>query len=97
MTRIRLDLGGPSGNAFVILGYATSLGRQFGMSEEEVTDLHNRMTGRAFAALGKGTDYEHLVRTFHEAFPIVELYADRDIGLPEDLCEIITNKEIYEL
>lgn len=97
MTRIRLDLGGEKGNAFVILGLARNLGRQMGMSEDETTDLQDRMTGKVFAALGKGTDYEHLVRTFHEAFPIVELYADRDIGLPEDLCEIITNREIYEL
>lgn len=54
--RIVIDLTGPSGNAFVLLGHAASLGKQLGM---DVKALTREMTSG---------DYEHLVQVFDEKF-----------------------------
>ena len=99
MTTIRLDLGGEKGNAFVILGIAKNLGRQLDMTEDAIRDLLDLMTRESWMALGGSSEdgYEHLVRTFSEAFPFVEIYADHDIGLPADVCKIISNPDVIEL
>lgn len=63
---IEIDLTGPDGNAFVLLGIANRLARQLGYSREEINDLINEM---------KGSDYEYLIQTFDDHFgKFVTLY-----------------------
>lgn len=62
-TGIEIDLTGPQGNAFFLLGTAVNLGRQLGLNTEKVCEEM------------KGGDYEHLVETFDKYFGnIVTLY-----------------------
>ena len=58
-TEITIDLTGPQGNAFSLMGTAKSLGRQLGMDNEEIKAIHSDMTSG---------DYEHLVEVFDEHF-----------------------------
>lgn len=59
-TKIQLDLGGPHGNAFVLCGYARSLGKDvLGLDEAEVRAITTEMRS--------GT-YKHLVETFDKHF-----------------------------
>ena len=51
-----INLDGPEGNSFVLLGYARKLARQVGLDSERV---HIEMTAG---------DYSHLVRTFDKYF-----------------------------
>jgi hypothetical protein len=55
-TGIEIDLTGPQGNAFFLLGTAVNLARQLGMSSEKICEEM------------KGGDYEHLVNTFDRHF-----------------------------
>ena len=60
---IEIDLTGPQGNAFFLLGTAVNLARQLGLNSEEVC-------GKM-----KEGDYEHLVETFDNYFgDFVTLY-----------------------
>ena len=53
---IEIDLTGPDGNAFVLIGTATRLAKQLGLDADEIkTEM---MSG----------DYEHLVNTFDKHF-----------------------------
>ena len=62
-TGIEIDLTGPQGNAFFLLGTAVNLARQLGLSSEKVCEEM------------KEKDYEHLVQTFDKYFGnIVTLY-----------------------
>jgi hypothetical protein len=62
-TGIEIDLTGPQGNAFFLLGTAMNLARQLGLNSEEVC-------GKM-----KEGDYEHLVQTFDNYFgDFVTLY-----------------------
>jgi hypothetical protein len=62
-TGIEIDLTGPQGNAFFLLGTAVNLARQLGLNSEEVC-------GKM-----KEGDYEHLVQTFDTYFgDFVTLY-----------------------
>ena len=62
-TGIEIDLTGPQGNAFFLLGTAVNLARQLGLNSEEVC-------GKM-----KEGDYEHLVQTFDNYFgDFVTLY-----------------------
>ena len=62
-TSIEIDLTGPQGNAFFLLGTAVNLARQLGLSSEKVCEEM------------KEKDYEHLVQTFDKYFGnIVTLY-----------------------
>lgn len=62
-TGIEIDLTGPQGNAFFLLGTAMNLSRQLGLNSEEVC-------GKM-----KEGDYEHLVQTFDNYFgDFVTLY-----------------------
>ena len=100
MRKIRLDIGGEKGNAFYIMGTVERLCRSEGRDDPsaEARDICARMRGDSFSKLGgKGNDYEGLLRVFISEFPYVELYATHDIGLPEDLCTIDEDPEIYEL
>ena len=53
---IEIDLTGPQGNAFYLLGTAVNLGRQLGLNTEKVCEEM------------KSGDYEHLVNTFDKHF-----------------------------
>ena len=59
MGPIVIDLTGPDGNAFVLIGMAKRLGRQLGMSQEDITGLQTRMMSG---------DYENLLNEFDKAF-----------------------------
>jgi len=56
---IVIDLTGPDGNAFVLLGTARDLARKIGYSKEESDALQARMTSG---------DYENLLKEFDKAF-----------------------------
>lgn len=61
--KIEIDLTGPDGNAFFLLGTASSLSKQLGLDSKKI---QNEMM--------KG-DYEHLVKTFDKHFgEFVTLY-----------------------
>ena len=63
---IEIDLTGPQGNAFFLLGTASNLAKQLGYSKEQIDDLLEDM---------KSGDYEHLVEVFDDKFGmIVTLY-----------------------
>ena len=63
---IEIDLTGPQGNAFFLLGTASKLGRQLGWDRDEIEILLRQM---------RNGDYENLVNTFDKYFGnIVTLY-----------------------
>lgn len=53
---IEIDLTGPNGNAFYLLGTAGNLAKQLGLNSKEIQ-----------SEMMKG-DYEHLVETFDKYF-----------------------------
>ena len=62
-TGIEIDLTGPDGNAFVLIGKAGSLSKQLGLDSKVIQS--EMMNG----------DYEHLVNTFDKHFGhLVTLY-----------------------
>ena len=56
-----IDIRGPQGNAFALMGTAKSLARQLGYDADEI--VNEMMQG----------DYEHLLDTFEKYFPVVKL------------------------
>ena len=54
-----IDLNGPEGNAFCLLGTAMSLCKQIGISSERTEEIVDEM---------KSSDYEHLITTFDKYF-----------------------------
>jgi len=58
-SELTIDLTGPDGNAFVLLGFAKSLGSQLGLSALAIQGILEEM---------KLADYEHLVQTFDKHF-----------------------------
>lgn len=56
---IIIDLTGPDGNAFVLMGYAQRFGKQLGWDSVKCQDLVNEMM--------EG-DYEHLLQVFDREF-----------------------------
>lgn len=56
---IVIDLTGPSGNAFALMGRAKSFAKQLGFTQEEITAMLNDMMS---------SDYEHLVQVFDDNF-----------------------------
>lgn len=54
-----IDLTGPDGNAFVLLGQARAFAKQLRYTKEQQKALSEEMT--------KG-DYEHLIQTFDKHF-----------------------------
>jgi hypothetical protein len=100
MKKIRLDLGGPNGNAVFIMTKVQKLCRMEGRENpaEEAKDICARMRGDVFTALGgSGNDYEGLLRVFKDEFPYVELYATYDIGIAKDLYTLDDDPDIIEL
>ena len=62
-TGIKIDLTGPDGNAFFLLGTANNLAKQLGLDKNSIRE-----------EMMKG-DYEHLVNTFDKHFgQFVTLY-----------------------
>ncbi len=57
--KIEIDLTGPEGNAFVLMGYAQRWGRQLGYSEHKIKCIIDEM---------KLTTYEGLLHTFDREF-----------------------------
>ena len=60
--RLVIDLTGPDGNAFVLLGIASNLGKQIGLSKEEIEEIKGRM---------RSGNYENLIEEFDKAFGTV--------------------------
>jgi len=56
---IVIDLTGPDGNAFALMGHAKSFAKQLGFTPEEITAMLNDMMS---------SDYEHLVQVFDDRF-----------------------------
>lgn len=60
---IEIDLTGPQGNAFFLLGTASKLAKQLGLDKKEIIEDM------------KSSDYEHLVEVFDKHFgEFVTLY-----------------------
>ena len=57
--KIEIDLTGPEGNAYVLMGYAQSWGRQLGYSEHKIKCIIDEM---------RLTTYEGLLHTFDREF-----------------------------
>ena len=65
-TTIEIDLTGPEGNAFYILGLAKKLCRDFRMTSQYESQLLDRM---------KSGDYENLIQEFDNSFgEVVTMY-----------------------
>jgi len=61
--KIEIDLTGPQGNAFFLIGTAGNLAKQFGMDSKKITS--EMMSG----------DYENLIEVFDREFgSVVTLY-----------------------
>ncbi len=58
-SEIILDLTGPDGNAFALMGHAMNFGKQLGFSKLAIDGIIEEM---------KLSDYEHLVQTFDKYF-----------------------------
>jgi hypothetical protein len=56
-----IDLSGPDGNAFCLMGYAKDLARQIGVPSTPI--INEMMSG----------DYGNLLKVFEENFPVVTL------------------------
>ena len=54
-----IDLNGPEGNAFYLLGTAMNLCKQIGISVERRDEIIDEM---------RSDDYEHLIQTFDKYF-----------------------------
>ena len=57
-----IDLTGPDGNAFYLLGTAMNLCKKIGISSERTEEILDEM---------KSGDYEHLIRTFDKYFGLI--------------------------
>ncbi len=56
---IVIDLTGPQGNAYVLLGYANDFGKQLGWDSEQREHINAEMTS---------SDYENLIKVFDREF-----------------------------
>ena len=50
---VEINLQGPDGNAYALMAYAKSFGRQIGMSEEIVGKVIDKMTSGDFVKTNK--------------------------------------------
>lgn len=68
MKKIEINLDGPQGNAFYILGCADELGKQLNFSVKKRTKIYEEMTSG---------DYENLLERFEHYFQdLVYIYSD---------------------
>jgi hypothetical protein len=58
-SEIVIDLTGPDGNAFALMGYATRFAKDLDYSKQEIDDLLKKM---------QSGDYENLLKVFDEEF-----------------------------
>lgn len=56
---IVIDLTGPDGNAYALMGYASNFGKQLGWDKVRIQELRNEMMDG---------DYEHLIQVFDREF-----------------------------
>mgnify|MGYP001626964113 CR=1 FL=1 len=56
---IVIDLTGPKGNAFYLMGTAQNLGKQLGLTKEQIKQVITEM---------KSGDYENLIQVFDKHF-----------------------------
>jgi len=56
---IVIDLTGPDGNAYVLIGMASNFGKQLGWDRVKIQELMNEMMDG---------DYDHLVQVFDREF-----------------------------
>ena len=59
---LEIDLDGPSGNSFVLLGKASQLAKQLGLDPKPIIEDM------------KSSDYEHLLSVFEKHFPMITLW-----------------------
>ena len=57
--KLSVDLSGPEGNAFALIGLARKLGKQLGYHKPRIDAIVGQMT--------KG-DYQHLLKVFEDNF-----------------------------
>jgi hypothetical protein len=57
--KLEIDLCGPQGNAYFLMGAVTEYGRQLGMSKQKMNDIIAEM---------KSGDYENLIKVFDKNF-----------------------------
>jgi hypothetical protein len=63
---MNIELSGPQGNAFYLMGLVDNLGQQLGLTQEKVNIIVNEM---------KSSNYDNLLKTFIKNFGmIVQLY-----------------------
>jgi len=79
---VKIDLAGPQGNAFVVLGMCQAAARQCCWTDEEVQEFMDKATSG---------DYENLLKVAREYFEIdngddeIEVYDDEyDMGYDDD-------------
>jgi len=58
-SEIVLDLTGPDGNAFALMGYATRFAKDLDYSKQKIEDLMKKM---------QSGDYENLLKVFDDEF-----------------------------
>jgi hypothetical protein len=98
MRKIRLDIGGPKGNAWYIMGTVGRLCQQMGLTSDDAEAITAKMRGDTFKKLGgDGNNYEELLRVYVKEFPFVELYSTYDIGIDEELYTLDADPAVYEL
>lgn len=59
LERPQVDLDGPQGNAYCLVGYAITLGGQLDWTTQKISIMQSEMTAK---------DYTHLVKTFIRYF-----------------------------
>lgn len=63
---MKIELSGPQGNAFYLMGLVDDFGRQLNLNQEKVNKIINEM---------QSSDYDNLLKTFIKYFGIVvQLY-----------------------
>lgn len=65
----RIDLSGPHGNAYSLMGTAGHIARQLGMTKPQVDAITTQM---------RSGDYHNLLTVLQHAFPNVELFYEND-------------------
>lgn len=65
---LSIDLSGPQGNAFYLMGQVSNLGRQLGFEQQKIHAILTEM---------KSSNYDNLVKTFAKNFGVVvDIYKD---------------------
>lgn len=57
--KMEIDLSGPEGNSFCIMGYARKFAKQLDMPKDQIDEMINDMMS---------SDYEHLIEVFDKHF-----------------------------